>query len=76
MNKPDFNNLAVPLIGISRFRLSTDGEGITSLVAFQGCPLRCSYCLNKECWEPADHFKHYTPKELYDEVKKDYLFTE
>ena len=48
MNKSYFNNLAVPLIGISRFRLCTDGEGITTLVAFQGCPLRSKYCLNKE----------------------------
>lgn len=27
---------AAPLIGISRHRLSTDGEGVTTLVAFQG----------------------------------------
>lgn len=74
MKELEIKSLSTPVIGISRFRLGTDGEGITTLVAFQGCPLRCKYCLNKECWEPADHFKHYTPKELYDEVKKDDLY--
>ena len=74
MKKLEIKSISAPVIGISRFRLGTDGEGITTLVAFQGCPLRCSYCLNKECWESADHFKHYTPKELYEEVKKDDLY--
>ena len=35
----------VPLIGIARHRLSIDGEGVTTLVAFHGCPLHCKYCL-------------------------------
>lgn len=26
------------IIGISRHRLSTDGDGVTTLVAFHGCP--------------------------------------
>ncbi len=34
------------IIGISRHRLSTDGDGVTTLVAFHGCPLRDLYCLN------------------------------
>lgn len=38
-------NDAVPLIAIERHRLLTDGEGITTLVGFQGCPLRCKYCI-------------------------------
>lgn len=74
MYKTESDILSVPVMGISRFRIGTDGEGITTLVAFQDCPLRCTYCLNKECWESADHFKHYTPKELYEEVKKDDLY--
>jgi len=32
--------------GISRHRLATDGEGVTTLVGFHGCPLCCGYCLN------------------------------
>lgn len=29
------------LIGISRHRIGVDGAGVTTLVAFHGCPLRC-----------------------------------
>ena len=38
-----------PLIGISRLRMGSDGRGITTLVAFHGCPLRCRHCLNPQC---------------------------
>ena len=44
--------MKVPLIGLDRHRLTTDGAGVTTLVAFHGCPLRCRYCLNSRCWEP------------------------
>ena len=37
-----------PLIGLARHRLGTDGEGITTLVAAAGCPLRCHWCINRE----------------------------
>lgn len=43
---------AVPLIGIARHRLTIDGEGVTTLVAFHGCPLRCKYCLNPTSLQP------------------------
>ncbi len=36
------------IIGIARHRLSTDGDGVTTLIAFPGCPLRCRYCLNQK----------------------------
>ncbi|MBQ4345228.1 MAG: radical SAM protein, partial [Muribaculaceae bacterium] len=31
-------NDAAHIIGICRHRLTTDGEGVTTLVAFHGCP--------------------------------------
>jgi len=62
------------IIGISRHRLSTDGEGVTTLVAFHGCPLRCRYCLNPQSLGDSDRFKEYTPQSLYDEVKIDELY--
>jgi pyruvate-formate lyase-activating enzyme len=31
--------------------MGTDGSGITTLVTFMGCPLKCKYCLNKKCHE-------------------------
>ena len=37
------------IMGISRLRIDTDGEGVTTLVAFYGCPLSCKYCINSQC---------------------------
>ena len=62
------------IIGISRHRLSTDGDGVTTLVAFHGCPLRCRYCLNPQSLGDSDRFKEYTPRSLYDEVRIDELY--
>ena len=61
------------IFGISRHRLTTDGEGVTTLVAFTGCPLRCKYCLNKASWE-AEKGRAYTPEMLFEEVKIDQLY--
>ena len=61
------------IFGISRHRLTTDGEGVTTLVAFTGCPLRCKYCLNKASWE-AEKGRSYTPELLFEEVRIDQLY--
>lgn len=63
-----------PLIGISRHRLTTDGEGVTTLVAFHGCPLRCKYCLNPQSLHSEGIWKHYDCMQLYEEVKQDELY--
>ena len=60
-------------IGIRRHCLLTDGEGVTTLVGFSGCPLRCKYCINKLCWEESGIIS-YTPTELYDVIKKDLIY--
>lgn len=62
------------IIGISRHRLSTDGDGVTTLVAFHGCPLRCRYCLNPQSLGNDSRFKEYSPESLYDEVKIDEIY--
>lgn len=62
------------IIGIARHRLSTDGDGITTLVAFHGCPLRCRYCLNPQSLGDGGRFKEYTPELLYREVRIDELY--
>jgi len=62
------------IIGISRHRLSIDGDGVTTLVAFHGCPLHCRYCLNPQSLGDNDRFKEYTPQSLYDEVRIDELY--
>ena len=61
------------IFGISRHRLTVDGEGVTTLVAFNGCPLRCKYCLNKTSWD-MDKGRDYTPEMLFEEVKIDQLY--
>ena len=65
---------AVPLIGIARHRLTIDGEGVTTLVAFHGCPLRCKYCLNPTSLELDGVWKKYNCNQLYEEVRKDELY--
>lgn len=65
---------AIPLIGISRHRLATDGEGVTTLVAFHGCPLHCKYCLNPASLNPNGIWAHYDCAKLYEEIKKDELY--
>lgn len=61
------------IFAISRHRLTTDGEGVTTLVTFNGCPLRCKYCLNKTSWND-EKGRFYTPEELYEAVKIDQLY--
>ena len=62
------------IIGIARHRLSTDGDGVTTLVAFHGCPLHCRYCLNPQSLGDGGRFKEYTPESLYREVRIDELY--
>ena len=74
MNSNKSNPEGVPVIGISRHRLLTDGQGITTLVAFHGCPLACKYCLNPQCHDRVDKFQSYTPESLYEALKVDDLY--
>ncbi len=66
--------MKAPLIAISRHRLSTDGAGVTTLVAFHGCPLRCRYCLNWQCWEPEHIWREVDVEELLSELMIDDLY--
>ena len=45
------------LIGLSRHRINVDGAGVTTLVAFHGCPLNCKYCLNPQALSPEGVWK-------------------
>lgn len=62
------------VIGVARHRLTTDGDGVTTLVAFHGCPLRCRYCLNPQSLGDCGRFREYTPVSLYEEVRIDELY--
>lgn len=58
---------------ISRHRLS-DGKGITTLVAFQGCLLHCRYCLNPDAMDFIWDAPAFTCMSLYETVKIDDLY--
>ena len=66
--------MKVPLIGICRHRLVTDGQGVTTLVAFHGCPLRCKYCLNAQCLRADGVWRRMTVEEILDEAAVDDLY--
>ena len=66
--------MKAPLIGIERHRIATDGQGVTTLVAFHGCPLRCRYCLNPQCLSNDTVCRTITPQELYEELSVDNLY--
>ena len=62
------------LIGISRLRLKTDGHGVTTLVAFHGCPLHCKYCLNPQCLRSSSRTLNLSPEDVFNVLKKDELY--
>lgn len=63
-----------PFIAVSRHRIQTDGEGVTTLCGFYGCPLRCKYCINPQSFrEDAKRIFH-TPESLYNAVKLDDIY--
>ena len=66
--------ITAPIFAISRHRLTTDGEGVTTLVAFHGCPLSCRYCINKQCLEPDATTMALTAEELIEELMIDNLY--
>lgn len=62
------------VIGTARHRLATDGDGVTTLVAFHGCLLGCRYCLNPQSLGDGRRFREYSPEELYSEIRIDELY--
>ena len=51
-----------------------DGQGVTTLVCFHSCTLRCHWCLNPFTLNPDTTKKLLTPQELYDRVRIDELY--
>lgn len=80
---PGSDSLLQPFFGVSRLRMGLDGRGVTTLVTFMGCQLRCKYCLNERCHgkvyeddgvTPCKGILMLTPQQLYDMVKKDNIY--
>ena len=66
--------ITAPIIACSRLRMQTDGKGITTLVCFHGCPLRCKWCINPFSFAPDTKQTQLTPQQLYAKVKLDELY--
>lgn len=67
------------IMAVSRLRMATDGQGVSTLVAFFGCPLHCKYCANECCHErkgfwPGTPRAAYKPKELIKVLRKDEIY--
>lgn len=68
------NAIRAPVITFSRLRMQTDGQGVTTLVCFHGCPLRCQWCLNPFSFAPDTKRTPMTPAALYEQVRIDNLY--
>ncbi len=66
--------LTAPVIAFSRLRMQVDGPGVTTLVCFHGCPLRCHWCLNSFSFDPQTPRRQLSAQALYEEVRQDELY--
>ena len=67
-------DITAPIITCARHRIGSDGKGITTLVLFHGCPLRCHWCLNAYSHAPDTPRREMTPAQLYAHVRIDDLY--
>lgn len=70
----DERMIKAPVITFSRLRMLVDGDGVTTLVCFHGCPLRCKWCINPFSFAADTKVTQMTPQMLYDRVKIDQLY--
>ena len=67
------------IMSISRLRMGTDGKGVSTLVAFFDCPLKCKYCINEGCHRTKQQlevvkYPQFGPNEVIDILKKDEIY--
>lgn len=65
------------IMAISRLRMATDGQGVSTLVTFFDCPLHCKYCANECCHEHSLYKTPraaYKPEELIEVLRKDEIY--
>ena len=74
MRQIDSTEGKAPIIVCDRHRIGCDGQGITTLVVFRGCPLRCRYCINPFTFAESTKRESLTARQLYDRVKIDALY--
>ena len=70
----NFNSRREPIMGVERLRINSDGDGVTTLVGFYGCPLRCRYCLNPQCHGYKNRWMMISAKQLCRDIKLDEIY--
>ena len=68
------SGLTAPFVARARHRMLVDGQGVTTLVCFHGCSLRCHWCLNPFTLDSNTKKEMLTPRELYEKVRIDELY--
>ena len=64
----------LPVYALCRHRIDRDGSGVVTLVAVNGCPLRCKFCLNPTARDGTADARLYTPEALYAALAIDDLY--
>jgi len=64
----------VRIFALARHRIGVDGEGVTTLITLNGCPLRCAYCINSRCQTDNPNDKIVTATELVEMCMEDNLY--
>lgn len=54
--------------------MGSDGKGVSTLVAFWRCPLKCQYCINDFCHDPNIQIRRISAEELVEEVSIDDIY--
>lgn len=67
-------NALLPVYALCRHRIDRDGSGVVTLVAVNGCPLRCEYCLNPTARDGTADARLFTPEHLYEALAIDDLY--
>ena len=66
--------IELPVFGISRLRMTTDGAGITSLIGCLGCPLDCKWCLNPHARCTRTRHRMVSPEKLVEMLEPDSIY--
>lgn len=68
------NNVKSEIMAINRFRMGTDGRGISTLVVFYGCHMNCRYCINPQCRNEETYRTNIKPEHLVDILSVDDIY--
>ena len=75
----------LPVAGLERHRIHSDGPGVRTLIVLKGCPLRCAYCINRFAWGScveqagdalicSTDVEYFTPQRLFNKIEIDDIY--